>query len=141
MKKGYIFITSRGTDPMAGKHLKDPTLDGIATFGACQPQVRKQLEPDDFLFVISGSLRARNIRQYIIGGLQVEEKVHAVEAFQRLPAQRLHRLDDGQITGNVICDSSGMPHALDTHGSFQKRLDNYIIGKNPIMMRGTSRLS
>ena len=88
--KGYIFITASGTDPMAGNHLKDPTLDKVATFGACQPQIRKQLEREDYLFVVSGSMRSHGLNQYIVGGLQVDEKVHAKEAYYRLPGQRLH---------------------------------------------------
>lgn len=133
--KGYIFITSSGTDPMAGNHLKDPTLDKVATFGACQPQIRKRLEREDYLFVVSGSMRSHGLNQYIVGGLQVDEKVHAKEAYSRLPGQRLHHLEDGQISGNVICDANGKPHELDEHSSYSKRLENYIIGKNAIVLK------
>ena len=133
--KGYIFITSSGTDPMAGKHLKDPSLDDVPTFGACQPQIRSKLQPDDYLFVVSGSMRPAGLNQYIVGGMQVHQKVHATEAYHRLPQQRLYRRSDGQVSGNVICDGSGERHQLDGHSSFPERLDNYILGKNPITLR------
>lgn len=132
--KGYIFITSTGTDPLAGKYLKDPTLDRIPTFGACQPQLRRTLDPDDFLFVISGSIRNKGLSQYIIGGLQVDKKLHATEAHAILPNQRLHLRPDGQVSGNIICNADGAPNELDRHKKFEKRLNNYIIGKNAIAL-------
>ena len=42
-----------------------------------------------------------------VGGLQVEEKLHASEAYYRLPEQRLHKLEDGKISGNIIRDATG----------------------------------
>lgn len=139
--KGYIFITSTGTDPLAGKHLKDPTLDECATFGACQPQIRRMLDPEDFVFVISGSVRKRKLNQYIVGGLQVDRKLHATEAYRVLPSQRLHTLQDGQVSGNIICNADGQPHELDGHSSFQRRLDHYVIGKNAIALRSEEEVS
>ncbi len=135
-KKGYIYITSRGTDPMAGRHLKDPSLEGNGFFGACQPQIRKQVNEDDFIFVVSGSLeRRRNLPQYVVGGLKVGTKMPATEAHRLYPAQRLSQLPSGETTGSIICDAEGNPHPLDKHNNFSKRLANYVVGKEAIVLR------
>ena len=78
--KGYIFITSSGYDPERGKHLKDPFLDGdVGSLGACMPNIRKRVQPGDHIFVVSG--RIKEAPQYVVGGFEVQEKMHAAAAF------------------------------------------------------------
>ena len=125
-----IFITSSGYDPEKGKHVKDPYLGENPTMGACHPDIRSALKPGEYLFVVSG--KVPGIDQYIIGGFQVAEKISAVDAYLRYPMQRLRLRTDGQLTGNIIVDASGHQHYLDNHSKFNKRVDNYVVGYNPI---------
>ncbi len=76
------------------------------------------------------------MKQYIVGGFEVAEKIHATEAYKRFPEQRLHLTEAGQLAGNVIIDARGQQHSLDKHpvASFEDRLTNYIVGRNPIVM-------
>jgi hypothetical protein len=134
MMIGKIFITSSGYDPQLGKHVKDPYLGANASLGACRPDVRHQVKEGDHLFVISGKLP--NVRQFVMGGFEVERKITAQQAYQMFPDQRLQLRDDGQLTGNVIVDASGAQHKLDDHdpASFAKRVANYIVGANCIAL-------
>mgnify|MGYP001062263305 CR=1 FL=1 len=132
--KAKIFITSTGYDPEKGKQVKDPYLGPCPTLGACRPDIRKQLQKGDEIYVVSGKIAAAS--QYVIGGFAIEEKISADEAYLRFPEHRLIRGEDGQISGNVIIDSSGKQHALDHHKSknFDRRIENYVIGTNPIVL-------
>src|SRR5579885_2106430 len=127
--KGYTYITRTGTDPQFGAPLKDPTLDGTPTLGACMPNVRKWVAVGDHVFVISG--KVPGVLQYLIGGFEVAEKMHAIEAYRRFPDLRL-RHEAGTIAGNIIVTADGSQHPLDNHGSFQKRCENFLVGKNAI---------
>lgn len=138
MRKGFMFITSSGYDPDKGDHVKDPSLEKTPTFGACMPNVRKQAQPGDSIFVISGKVSGHS--QYIIGGFDVAEKIHANEAFQRFPEHHLMRRTDGELTGNIIVDGTGQQHFLDNHDNFEKRLENYIVGKNPIVLSESAEI-
>lgn len=131
---GKIFITRSGYDPKRGKHVKDPYLEGEPKFGACRPDIRKKLEVDDFIFPISG--KVKGINQYVMAAFQVARKMHAREAYNAFPEQRLRRLPDGQITGNVVIDARGAKSRLDTHKreTFRDRLPNYIVGKSLIVL-------
>src|SRR5687767_3679356 len=102
---GKIFITSSGYDPEKGKHVKDPYLGSCPTLGACRPDIRRTLQEGDQIFVVSG--KVPNADQYVIGGFQIAEKISAKEAYQRFPHLRLSKLDDGQVTGNVIVNARG----------------------------------
>jgi len=128
---GEIFITSSGYDPQMGKLVKDPYLGDVPSLGICRPDIRKRVMPGDYIFVVSG--KVPGFQQYVIGGFEVEEKIHAMTAFRRFPEQRLH-LNDGQLAGNVIVNSRGQQHKLDQHNAFERRIDNYVIGKNPIAL-------
>jgi hypothetical protein len=134
MMIGKIFITSSGYDPQLGKHVKDPYLGPNASLGACRPDLRRQVKEGDHLFVISGKLP--NVRQFVMGGFEVAQKIDAVQAYEQFPDQRLRMRDDGQLTGNVIVDASGAQHELDTHdpATFAKRTRNYIVGTNCISL-------
>lgn len=131
---GKIFITSTGYDPQLGKHVKDPYLGPNASLGGCRPDIRKQVKAGDNVFVISGKLP--NIRQYVMGGLEVAQKITAQEAYQQFPDQRLQLRADGQLTGNIIVDADGNQHPLDTHDpdTFAKRTANYVVGTNAIAL-------
>lgn len=131
---GKIFITSSGYDPQLGKHVKDPYLGKNPSLGACRPDIRRQVKEGDHLFVISGKLP--NVRQYIIGGFEVLQKIDAQEAYQRFPDQRLQLREDGQLTGNIIVDATGAQHELDNHKAetFLRRTPNYIVGANPVAL-------
>jgi hypothetical protein len=128
---GEIFITSSGYDPQQGKLVKDPYLGPAPSLGICRPDIRKRVVPGDYIFVVSG--KVAGVQQYVIGGFEVEEKIHAMAAFQRFPDQRLH-LSEGQLAGNIIVNSRGKQHKLDGHRGFERRIDNYIVGKNPIAL-------
>ena len=131
---GKIFITSSGYDPQLGKHVKDPYLGQNPSLGACRPDVRRQVSEGSHLFVISGKLP--NVRQFVMGGFEVVQKIDAREAYQRFPDQRLRLREDGRLTGNIIVDQDGGRHELDNHkpSSFAKRISNYIVGTNCIAL-------
>ena len=81
--KGKIFVTSSGFDPEKGKDVKDPYLGPNPSLGACRPDIRKQLQKRDQIFVVSGKIR--NVAQFVIGGFEIEEKISALEAYHRFP--------------------------------------------------------
>jgi hypothetical protein len=126
--KGYIYITGTGVDPSRREPLADPTFESPPTLGPCMPNVRRWAAPGDWIFVVSG--RIPEAAQYLIGGLRVAEKIHALEAYARLPQNRLRRDRGGQVLGNIIVRSDGSHDPLDWHGErgFSKRADNFIIG-------------
>lgn len=132
--KGYGFITRTGYDPEKGKSVKDPYLGPIPSLGACRPDLRRRLVVGDHIFVISGKIPGES--QYVIGGFEVAEKIHARDAYRRFPEQRLHLTDAGELAGNVIVDAAGKQHQLDNHpvGTIDRRFENYIVGRNPIVI-------
>ena len=131
---GKIFITSSGYDPQLGKHVKDPYLGQNASLGACRPDIRRQVKEGDHIFVISGKLP--NVRQFVMGGFEVMQKIDAHQAYQMFADQRLHLLEDGQLTGNIIVDADGAQHQLDTHdpATFASRVSNYLVGGNSVAL-------
>lgn len=106
--------------------------------GACRYDIRRKLEVGDHIFVISGSLP--NIEQFVMGGFEIDRKIPAIQAYDEFPEQRLHKLDDGQLAGNIIVDSQGMQHSLDNHSKFSKRVENYLVGRNPIALTNDSEI-
>jgi hypothetical protein len=133
---GKIFITQSGYDPECGKHVNDPFLGATPTLGACRPDIRKRLRKGDHIFTISG--RVRGVSQFVMGGFEIAAKLPATEAYKKFPQLRLHKLDDGQVTGNIIVNSRGEQHTLDNHNSFEARIQNYVVGTNLVAAR-TSR--
>jgi hypothetical protein len=133
---GKIFITRKGYDPQLGKHVKDPYLGDNPSLGACRPDIRRQVIPGDHIFTISGKVRRFN--QFVMGGFEVASKIDPREAYQLFPEQHLREREDGQVTGNIVIDSQGRQHPLDTHDpsppAFARRIQNYVIGKNPIVL-------
>jgi hypothetical protein len=139
MKKAKIFITRQGYDPQLGKHVKDPYLGDVPSIGACRPDFRRVLKVGDELFVISG--RVAGADQFVMGGFEVAERMTVQEAYRRYPNQRLRQLPDGQLTGNIITNSEGQQHALDDHEGFERRIQNYTVGRNPIALRTEEEIS
>jgi hypothetical protein len=132
MKKAYMFITSSGYDPDRGHAINDPYLGDIPTLGACMPNIRRLVVPGDHIFTVSGSVPGAP--QYVVGGFEVVEKIHAKEAYVRFPKLRVHLDKKGEKIGNIIVDSDGRQNALDTHDGFEQRIDNYIVGRDPIVL-------
>lgn len=139
--KGYMFITSTGYDPEKGRLIKDPYLGDTPSLGACMPNIRRQVTPGDHIFVVSGKMPQTD--QYVVGGFEVAEKIHASTAYERFPEQRLHLTEEGQLAGNIILDSQGKQHPLDTHhsDSFERRVENYVVGRNPIVIAGPDEIA
>lgn len=129
---GKIFVTSSGFDPVKGKHIKDPYLGPNPSLGACRPDIREQLQKGDHIFLVSGKVPKTD--QVVLGGFEVAEKITAMDAYHRFPEQRLRRLPDGQVTGNVIVTGDGKQHELDHHTQFTRRIENYVVGTNPIAL-------
>jgi hypothetical protein len=98
------------------------------------PNIRRLVLPGDHIFVISG--KVQSAQQYVVGGFKVEEKLHALAAYDRFPENRLRLDEEGHVQGNIIVNPNGSQHALDHHKSatFNERLENYIVGSNPIAL-------
>lgn len=134
----YIFV-SPGSDPGAGLALVDPMLNSSKpSMGTCRPDLRRMVRPGDHIFVISGS-RGRVIPQYVIGGMQIDNKLDdQLEALRHRPENALH-FDGNQRAGNIIALPDGTQHPLDDHDKrdrekFEGRIKNYILGKNPVTL-------
>lgn len=130
----YIFV-SPGSDPGAGHPLVDPILTSPRpTMGTCRPDLRRLVRPGDHIFVVSGS-RGRTYPQYVIGGMEIDDKlVDQLEALRQRPENALRFDEDGQKYGNIIVTADGVQHPRDKHSKFESRIKNYIIGKNPVVL-------
>jgi hypothetical protein len=131
---GKIFVTGSRCDPVVGNHVKDPHLGQNPSLGACRPDIRKQVQKGDHVFVVTG--KVPGVAQVVLGGFEVAEKISAMEAYERFPEQRLRQLTDGQVTGNVIVNANGTQHELDHHDkdTFGLRIENYLVGTKPIAL-------
>jgi len=131
---GKIFVTGSGCDPVKGKHIKDPYLGPKPSLGACRPDIRRQVQKGDHVFVVSG--KVQGFSQIVLGGFEVAEKISAIEAYERFPEQRLCVLPDGRVIGNVVVNAKGKQHDLDHHNkdTFDRRIENYLVGTNPIAL-------
>lgn len=134
----YIFV-SPGSDPGAGLALVDPMLSSSKpSMGTCRPDLRRMVRPGDHIFVISGS-RGRTIPQYVIGGMQIDNKLQdQLEALRRHPENAL-RFDGTQRAGNIIALPNGTQHPRDDHdmrdhAKFENRIKNYILGRDPVLL-------
>lgn len=128
--KGYIYVSSTGTDSFAGKYLNDPIFGDPPTLGACIPNIRRLVLPGDKVYVITGSVAG--VQQYVVGGFEVDEKIDALMAFKKFPDYRLRIDDRGSRTGNIIVTNDGAQHPLDDHKKFAERLENYLVGKSAV---------
>ncbi|WP_420578350.1 hypothetical protein [Ekhidna sp.] len=131
--KGYIYTMYQGADPGNGFTLTDPIYDKeVVTMGACMPNIRRFVDKNDYIFNISG--RVTSLKQYVVGGFQVDKKIDALTALNDYPQNQLKKKDDGTFRGNIIIDSEGNHLDYDYHSNYEKRLDNYILGKDPIFI-------
>jgi hypothetical protein len=115
--------------------MNDPLLfSKTPTLGGCMPNIRRLVLPGDFIFVVSGTVPA--IQQYVVGGLEVAEKINALAAHKRFPENRLQTGATGLLEGNVLVDGRGNQHPLDRHDSetFEERAKNFIVGTNPVAL-------
>jgi hypothetical protein len=129
----YIFV-SPGSDPGAGRALVDPMLTSSKpSMGTCRPDLRRMVKPGDHIFVVSGS-RGRTYQQYVIGGMQIDEKLEdQIEALRRLP-QNVLTFEGRQKHGNIIALPDGTQHPKDRHSNFESRIKNYVLGKNAVVL-------
>jgi hypothetical protein len=83
---------------------------------------------------VSGS--APGVQQYIVGGMQVAEKISVLEAYNRFPGNRLMIGNDGLLKGNIIVNDDGTQHPLDRHdpATFENRVKHFVVGKNAISL-------
>ena len=132
--KGYIYISSPRADPERNKNLNDPIFRRPPTLGGCMPPIRRLVQAGDHVFVISGT--TKGVQQYVVGGFQVAEKISALAAYKRFPENRLKMDANGKLVGNILVDSAGNQHPLDTHSSnnFARRVENYLVGINPVAL-------
>jgi hypothetical protein len=96
------------------------------------PNVRRAVAVGDYIFTISG--RVQGERQFVVGGFRVAEKIDALAAFGRFPQYRLQERPDGSLQGNIIITAHGTQHPLDHHKNFERRVENYIVGSNPVFL-------
>jgi hypothetical protein len=131
--KGYIFASPR-SDPAAGRPLADPIFGRVTTMGMCRPDLRKLVKQGDYLFVLSGKIKG--VSQYLIGGLEVDEKIDSIIALKRFPENTLKVLPDGNKGGNLIVTQSGDRSPLDHHSaeSFEKRVRNFVVARDAIYL-------
>src|SRR5687768_12631880 len=113
--KGYIYTMFAGADPAEGWEMTDPIYGKVPTLGACVPNIRKAVERNDYIFSISG--RSKNVKQYVVGGFSVDEKINALAAYKRFPQNRM-KVDGG---GNIIIDKNGKQLDFDYHKNFENR--------------------
>lgn len=132
MSKGYIYTMFSRADPGKGWQMTDPVFGSTPTMGACMPNIRRAVSVGDHIFAISGSMQGT--KQYVVGGFEVDEKINALAAYHRFPANRMRLRTDDTLAGNIIVDALGNHSDLDYHSDFEKRIENYIVGKDPIYL-------
>lgn len=136
---GYIYTMFAGADPGHGWVMNDPIFGKTPTLGACVPNIRRAVELGDYIFVVSG--RVQGERQFVIGGFQVQDKLNALAAYKKYPENRLRIGEDGNVRGNIIVNSRGEHHHLDEHDNFERRIENYIVGGNPVVLESPRQFS
>jgi hypothetical protein len=139
--KGYIYITSNGTDPGLLDNLNDPIFKKTPTLGACMPNIRRVVTKGDYIFVVSG--KTPSVQQYVVGGICVEEKISALVAYKRYPEYRLAEDSRGKLQGNIIVNAKGHQHKLDQHDpdTFERRIENYIVGSKSVALRNEREIA
>jgi hypothetical protein len=130
--KGYIYTQYEGADPSTGWAYSDPIFGKTPTLGACLPNIRRAIEEGDWFFSISG--RVPKLAQFVVGGFRVAEKIDQLAAHGRFPENRVHHADNGQVVGNVIVSPDGKQDPIDNHKNFEKRLENFLVGSDPIVV-------
>jgi hypothetical protein len=131
----YIFVSPR-SDPGMGRPLDDPILKaGVRpTMGTCRPDLRRLVRLGDQIFVVSGSMGPA-VKQYVIGGLEISQKLDdQLAAYEAYPEHRLRFDATGQRIGNIIVTADGAHDPRDHHDNFDKRIRNYLVGTNPVVL-------
>lgn len=118
--------------------MNDPIFGTRPTLGSCVPNLRRNVEIGDWVFVLSGRVKAE--RQYVVGGFQVDAKIDQLAALERFPELTVTRNAQGHVVGNIIINADGSQRADDNHTNFQRRLENYIVGGECIEIRGESQV-
>ena len=136
--KGYIYTMYKGADPAEGWQMTDPIYGKIPTLGACMPNIRKAVEKGDYIFSISG--RVANIKQYVVGGFRVDEKIDSLAAYERFPQNRMTVDESGVFLGNIIFDEKGNHLDCDYHKNHENRVDNFVVGEDPIVIQGNEQV-
>lgn len=129
---GYIYTMFAGADPGHGWVMNDPIFGKVPTLGACVPHIRRAVTLGDYIFVVSGRIPGE--KQFVVGGFEVQAKIDALAAFKKYPENRLWIDKEGRLKGNIIVNSEGNHHPLDDHNNFERRIENYIVGGNPISL-------
>lgn len=130
--KGYVYIMYRGADPGKGWTMTDPILGTKPTLGSCVPNIRRAVTRGDWIFPISG--RITGVRQYVVCGIRVGEKIDQLAALKRFPENRQRQLPNGERRGNIIVNEDGTQVPTDYHSNFEKRLDNYLVGDKSVIV-------
>ncbi|MCX2473529.1 MULTISPECIES: hypothetical protein [Pedobacter] len=128
--KGYIYTMFKGADPSMGWDMTDPIFTKVPTMGACRPDIRRAVERGDYIFSVSG--RIVNVKPHIVGAFSVDDKINSLAAFDRFPENRMEVDQEGKFHGNIIFDKNGNHLPFDYHTNHDRRIDNYIIGKDAI---------
>ncbi len=136
--KGYIYSMYKGADPSNGWVMNDPIFGTPPTLGSCVPNLRRNVEVGDWVFVVSGRINAA--RQYVVGGFQVDAKIDQLTALERFPELAVRRDAKGHVIGNIIVNPDGSQRAEDNHTNFERRLENYLIGGEWIEIQGESQV-
>lgn len=136
---GYIYTMFAGADPAHGWIMNDPIFGKTPTLGACVPNIRRAVKLGDYIFAISGRVPGK--KQFVVGGFEVQDKIDALAAYRKFPENRLRVNDAGHVLGNVIVNSRGEHHHLDEHDNFERRVENYIVGGNPIVLETQQQFS
>jgi len=129
---GFIYTMYAGADPGQGWIMNDPKVGKMPTLGACVPNIRRKVEIGDWIFAISG--RVAGAQQFVVGGFRVNEKIDQLAAYARFPENRLRHGPNRQLIGNVIVNADGSQHPEDKHTNFERRLENYIVGGESIVL-------
>lgn len=135
---GFIYTMYTGADPGLGWIMNDPIVGKMPTLGACVPNIRRNVGIGEWIFAISG--RVAGTQQFVVCGFRVNEKIDQLAAYARFPENRLRRGPNGQLIGNVIVNADGSPHPEDKHTNFERRLENYIVGGESIMLDNPSEI-
>lgn len=134
----FIYKLYAGADPVTGWQFNDPIFGTPPTLGACVPNMRRTVERGEWVFAISGNVPG--YKPYVAGGFRVQEKINALEAHRRFPHYRLRADASGQVLGNVIVDENGRQNTLDRHTNFERRLDNYLVGNEAVVIDDPDRV-
>jgi hypothetical protein len=135
---GFIYTMYAGADPGHGWIMNDPTVGKTPTLGACVPNIRRSVGLGDWIFAISG--RVAGEQQYVVCGFRVNEKIDQLAAYARFPENRLRLGPNGQLIGNVIVNADGSQHPEDRHTNFERRLENYIVGGESIVLENPGEI-